>query len=98
MRAYNSVTSVVVALTRRFTTFAIMLTLVVVGFGTVQHASQAAFEVLRVGGTVFMVGFVAWIIWSARAFHARDSSTSERTPPTRGCSWRCWKRSTWFAS
>lgn len=51
----------------RFTAFAIMLALVVAGLGAILHTSQVAFEVLRVVGAVFMVGFGAWIIWSARA-------------------------------
>src|SRR5699024_8586881 len=60
-------TSAVLALAGRFTAFAIMLALVVAGLGAILHISQIAFEILRVVGAVFMVGFGVWIIWAAHA-------------------------------
>ncbi len=59
--------SAVLALAGRFTAFAIMLALVVAGLGAILLISQIAFEILRVVGAAFMVGFGVWIIWAAHA-------------------------------
>src|SRR5690625_7046898 len=44
-----------------------MLALVVAGLGAILLISQIAFEILRVVGAAFMVGFGIWIIWAAHA-------------------------------
>ncbi|WP_312976672.1 LysE family translocator [Corynebacterium sp.] len=67
----------ILALIGRFTAFAIMLTLVVSGLGAVLQTSQVTFEVLRVVGAFFMVGFGAWIIWSARAKRGDNDDEKE---------------------
>lgn len=54
------------ALAGRFLAFALMLGVVTTGLGALLHASQAAFEVLRLAGAAVMVGLGSWIVWSAR--------------------------------
>ncbi|MGJ0184236.1 LysE family translocator [Corynebacterium glyciniphilum] len=76
-------TSAVLALAGRFTAFVIMLALVVAGLGAILHSSQVAFEILRVVGVVFMIGFGAWIIWSARAQHEPGHDEEKVTAQTR---------------
>ncbi|PWV50091.1 MULTISPECIES: LysE family translocator [Nocardiopsis] len=75
----------VVALAGRFTAFALMLGVVITGLGALLHASQTAFEVLRVTGAVVMVGLGLWVVWSARTARASDEvgvwRGSEEPPP-----------------
>lgn len=67
------------ALAGRFLAFALMLGVVTTGLGVLLHASQAAFEVLRLAGAAVMVGLGSWIVWSARpaAGRAREEGAGE---------------------
>ncbi len=67
------------ALAGRFLAFALMLGVVTTGLGALLHASQAAFEVLRLAGAAVMVGLGSWIVWSARpaAGRAREEGAGE---------------------
>lgn len=76
--------SAVIALAGRFTAFVIMLSLVVAGLGAILHTSQVAFEVLRVVGAVFMIGFGVWIIWTAHAQRESSHDEDEMTAEERG--------------
>lgn len=54
------------ALVGRFVAFAIMLTLVVAGLGTVLAQSQHLFELLKWLGVAYLLALGIWVIWQTR--------------------------------
>lgn len=75
-------TSAALALLGRFMAFAIMLALVVAGLGAILHTSQVAFEVLRIVGSIFMVGLGLWIVWSAHVKRDPEHDDEKATSGT----------------
>ena len=78
------------ALSGRFLAFAIMLTLVIAGLGTLLNTSQPAFEALRFLGATFMIGLGLWVMWSARpqGDEHRNTGTTRTHPPRHSSAWK----------
>ncbi len=62
----SGVRAAATALVGRFVAFAIMLTLVVAGLGTVLAQSQHLFELLKWLGVAYLLALGIWVIWQTR--------------------------------